>query len=160
MTRLWIDYTSVFGLGNTVGFSTISGASSLSNMAAIYSGSIPYTFDIHDYGTGYTGSFNQLAYNNFVSTYDAIKQALGYVPGWYIGETFLDDPPTAAALRQAASDTSQTVWFVLQWGVSAPNNVCLGQKGNNYGNVGILDGTDPQTSYGTNRGLTEWGQYW
>jgi len=110
--ELWNDYVSMFGSGDTIGFSIIADAAHLSQVNVVYGTSAygnhgsPPLFDVHIYTD---------AGNSFESAFNALN-AQGYqgVP-WVIGEAFYNDATEASALRQAANSTGQKVLYLTEW---------------------------------------------
>jgi len=110
--ELWNDYVSMFGSGDTIGFSIIADAAHVSQVNVVYGTSAygnhgsPQLFDVHIYSD---------AGNSFESAFNALN-AQGYqgVP-WVIGEAFYNDATEASALRQAANSTGQKVLYLTEW---------------------------------------------
>jgi hypothetical protein len=109
---LWNDYVSEFGSSDTLGFSIIADAAHVGQVSTVYGASAygnqgsPQLFDVHIYDE--TG-------NSFATAFNALtSQGYQGIP-WIIGEAFYDDAAEAAAQRQEADSTGQTVLYLTQW---------------------------------------------
>jgi hypothetical protein len=109
---LWNDYVAEFGSGDTLGFSIIADAAHVGQVSTVYGPSAygnqgsPQLFDVHIYDE--TGNSFATAFNSLTS------QGYQGVP-WIIGEAFYNDAAEAAAQRQEANSTGQTVLYLTQW---------------------------------------------
>jgi hypothetical protein len=124
---LWTDYTGTFGTADTVGFSTIADPARIASLGAVYGSTLPGVFDFHLYGPPLsqedTGAL-------FVDTFNALH-AQGLDRPWIIGETFYDDPSTAAQIAAAMATTGQQVNAIYQWPVDRQNRT------DRFGNQGV-----------------------
>jgi hypothetical protein len=104
--RLWNDYKSRFGKGDTVGFSIIGDVDRrVRQVQAVYQGDYPHLFKIH---------FYENVYSNFINARNILNGS-GLTQGWIIGEAFYNDPQAAREFKQAIQETGQTVFFLTQW---------------------------------------------
>jgi hypothetical protein len=113
---LWNDYVAEFGGADTLGFSIIADSNHVGQVSLVY-GPSPYgnqgsppVFDVHIYDE--TGNSFATAFNSLTS------QGYQGVP-WIIGEAYYNDAAEAAAQRQAANSTGQTVLYLTQWPVTS-----------------------------------------
>jgi len=116
---LWNDYVAAYGSGDTLGFSIIADSAHLPQVSTVYGPSVygssgsPLLFDVHIYDD--TGA-------QFGVAFDSLN-AQGYQGvSWIIGEAFYNDAVEAAALRQQANSTGQTVLYLTEWPVMSDRN--------------------------------------
>lgn len=117
--QLWNDYVSMFGSGDTIGFSISANVYQVSQVSVVYGPSAygnhgsPSLFDVHIYDE--TGASFMTAFNGLNS------QGYQGVP-WVIGEAYYNDAAEAASLRQAVNSTGQTVQYLTQWPITSTSS--------------------------------------
>lgn len=132
--NLWINYATIFGIANTVGYSIAYSASSDGNYRAhaikyVYNGTPPYVFAVTIYGP-YTapggGMCPGLSEEEEFSDLNAQLTSDGFQQGIIIAEAYYNDAVAAEGFSQAIASTGRTVWYLTQWPFERPNNASCG----------------------------------
>jgi hypothetical protein len=147
--HLWRDYVRLNGPDHTVGFSIIPDKFRIANLPEVYklAGVRPRMLDLHFYPSDselnllrchMLQTARECEFANACarspsleschplfggSLFDTVSRQLDYIgfnTPWIIGETFYNDPPSAAYLKMGMQLTHREVRYIFQWPLQRP----------------------------------------
>lgn len=113
-SKLWWNFSHVFGLSETVGFSVpTNSADRIAVLPEIYGANPPYLLDFHLYG----------AEAQQLRAIDAGLARIRYPQGIVIGESYYNDATSASEIAATVAGMGRAVFFTLQWPLTR-NSTC------------------------------------
>jgi hypothetical protein len=129
---MWSNFVNTFGVGakqKTIGFST-SGESAdntsryIRGLYKVYDASgvgRPYLTSVHIYNHS-SGEPEKAASKYLERTHYTLNAIGEYTQGIIVGEAYYNDSETGPSLSAGQSDIPRTIFFLLQWPISAPTS--------------------------------------